>query len=197
VSPLLLLFLLIAALFAAALGVAVRQHVKAIEERLAEERAAHAKTAALDEHWRPYADLGPLVVGISDFREAGWSEVRARRFLADRFPDRDTVSVADLKPFLADVTVRDVLRYRRMRRDAADRYEPIRQTWINVEDLEREGRLPAEIRPLVRERERQSGRLVKATDLLPFVGRPVVVELLEEKLADCGVTPPPARDRGR
>ena len=80
-----------------------------------------------------------------------------------------------------------MLEYRALRFAAAARYEPVRQTWVNVDDLVKSGRLPPELAPFVCERERQSGKLIRATDLLPFVGRPIVRELLERRLADCGV----------
>jgi hypothetical protein len=140
-----------------------------------------------DEFWRRHADLVGMAIALLDFREAGWSEERARAFLADHFGGRDTVELGDLRPFVDDVMVQDVFRYRRLRREAAARFEAIRHTWVNVEHEERAGHLPETLAPLITVQERQSGRLVRAGDLLPFVGRPLVWNLLERKLADCGV----------
>jgi len=180
------LILCIAVMYAAVV-LALHGVWRGIAEQERAARAADARRELQEELWRRHAHLGGFAVGVSDLREAGWSEERALSFLAEHFDGRTAVTVAELRPFLDDVTVRDVLVYRANRFDAAVRYEPIRQTWINVDDLERTGRLPAELRPLVCERERQSGKLILATDLLPFVGRPVVRELLEKKLVECGV----------
>jgi hypothetical protein len=171
----------------AAVAFALHGVWSAVAEREAEARAAEARRGEQDALWQRHAHLGSFAIGGADLREAGWSDERARDFLAENFDGRPSVALAELRPFLDDVTVRDVLSYRASRFAAAARYEPIRQTWINVDDLERSGRLPSELRPLVCERARQSGKLILATDLLPFVGRPIVRDLLEKKLADCGV----------
>jgi hypothetical protein len=173
--------------FGAALTVAIREFWRASDALQAERDARARHAAELESAWQDHADLEPIEITWSDFREAGWSDGRTRVFVAEHFAGRDRIRCGELRPLLGDVLVRDVLRYRSLRRAAADRYEPIRHTWINVEDLERDGRLPPELKPLVVERERQSGRLIRAGDLLPFVGRPIVRELLEAKLADAGV----------
>ncbi|HZR82854.1 MAG TPA: hypothetical protein VFD92_17290 [Candidatus Binatia bacterium] len=177
------------ALLAAALGFPLRQFWRAADASQRERDEARARDAALAGAWEGHADIAQVVLTVIDFREAGWSDGRTRTFLAERFAGRAEVRVEELRAFLDDSMVRDVLAYRRLRRDAADRYEAIRQTWINVDDLEKQGLLPPEVRPLVTERERQSGRLVLAGDLLPFVGRPVIRDLLERKLADVGIAP--------
>jgi hypothetical protein len=180
------LVLCLAAMYAA-VAFALHGVWRAIAEREVDARAAAARRAEREALWERHAHLGAFPIGPAELCEAGWSEERARAFLAEHFGGRTSVALAELRPFLEDVTVRDVLAYRAERFAASARYEPIRQTWINVDDLERAGRLPAELRSLVVERERQSGKLIRATDLLPFVGRPVVRDLLERKLADCGV----------
>jgi hypothetical protein len=160
---------------------ASREEEASAERKRAEER---------EELWRRYAHLGPYPIAALDLREAGWSDERAKSFLAEHFGGRTSIRLDELRPFLADVTVGDVVTYRAERFAAAARYEPIRQTWINVDKVDRAGMLPAELRALVVERERQSGKLIWASDLLPYVGRPVVRDLLEQKLADCGAVPP-------
>ena len=160
---------------------------RAADEREREQLLERERRAAREAVWERHAHLGAFAIGVDDLREAGWSIERARAFLAEHFGGRESVRLAELRPFLADVTVMDVLDYREKRLAAAKRFEPIRQTWINVDDLVKGGRLPHELMPFVCERERQSGKLIRATDLLPFVGRPVVRELLEKKLADCGL----------
>jgi len=137
--------------------------------------------------WTDHAHLGQVVVDAADFREAGWSATRTASFLQLHFPGRDKVSIQELRPHMGDVLVRDLLSYRRARAEAARRYHAIRFTWINVDDAQKKGLIPPEMRPLVCERERQSGLLIWASDLLPFVGRPFVRELLERKLAESGV----------
>jgi hypothetical protein len=156
-------------------------------ERDRAEQAARARLAEREEMWERHAHLGSFPVGVAELREAGWSTERAEAFLAEHFGGRSAVQLADLRPFLGDVTVVDVLRYRAARSAAAARYEPIRQTWINVDDLVKSGSLPRELSPFVCERERQSGKLIRATDMLPFVGRPIVRDLLERKLTNCGM----------
>lgn len=180
------LFLCIAVMYAAVF-VALHGVWRGVAEREREERVAAEQRAQLEELWQRHVHLGGFAIDVTELREAGWSEERARGFLDEHFGGRSSVTLADLRPFLDDVTVRDVLAYRADRFAAAVRYEPIRQTWINVDDLEKSGRLPPELRALTCERERQSGKLILANDLLPYVGRPVVRELLEQKLADCGV----------
>ena len=184
--------LLVVAMFGTALAAAVGGFWRAADALQTERDAAEARHRARDEAWSRVADLAQAGVTAADFREAGWSDARARGFLAENFPSRDGIRLEELRPFLDDLLVRDVLAYRRARFDAANRYEAIRHTWVNVDELERDGRLPPELRPFVCERERQSGRLIRAGDLLPFVGRPIVRDLLEKRLADGGVTPPEA-----
>ena len=182
-------FVLFLAAIGLALGAAIRQFWLAADELQAARDSRNDRAAAIDDVWSRHRGLEQVELVQSDFREAGWSHARTQSFFGDHFAGRDRIRCGELRPFLDDVLVRDVLAYRALRREAADRYEAIRHTWINVEDLERDGLLPPEIRPLVVERERQSGRLVRAGDLLPFVGRPVVRQLLDAKLADAGVAP--------
>jgi hypothetical protein len=177
------------ATFGGALGYAVHGFWRAADALAAERESAARRARESDEAWSAVADLAQATVTAADFREAGWSEGRIRSFLDEHFPGRESLRLAEIRPFLDDVLVRDVLSYRRLRLDSANRYEAIRHTWVNVDALEREKRLPPELRPLVREIERQSGRLIRAGDLLPFVGRPVVRELLEKRLAECGAAP--------
>jgi hypothetical protein len=175
----------------AAVAVSLHGVWRGVAERERDARAAEAQREERTAFWRRHEHLGAFPIDATDLREAGWSAERARTFLAESFPGRASIRLEELRPFLEDVTVCDVVSYRASRFAAAARYEPIRQTWVNVDDLERSGRLPPELHPFVCERERQSGKLIRATDLLPFVGRPVVRELLERKLADCN-TPMPA-----
>jgi hypothetical protein len=172
-----------------AVALALHGVVAAAAAREEESEAAHKRAEERSALWQRNAHLGPFPIEELDLREAGWSAERAKKFFAENFAGRASVRLDELRPFLADVTVSDVVRYRAERFAAAARYEPIRQTWINVDKLDRAGMLPAELRPLVVERERQSGKLIWASDLLPYVGRPVVRDLLEQKLADCGAVP--------
>jgi hypothetical protein len=162
---------------------------RAADALQAERDSAASARRAREEAWSRVADLANAELSAADFREAGWSVARTRSFLAENFPGRESIRLEELRPFLDDLLVCDVLAYRKLRFEAANRYEAIRHTWVNVEDLERDGRLPPEMRPLVVERERQSGRLIRAGDLIPFVSRPIVRELLEKRLADGGATP--------
>ncbi len=177
------------ALLALAVGAALRAVWGAIDDRESASSAAVARARQAEEAWKPYEAIARTAIGEQDFREAGWTPERTRRFLDERFPGRQEIVVGDLRPLLDDVLVRDLLAYRRQRLDAAERYEPIRHTWVSVDQLEREKALPHELRPLVTERERQSGRLILAGDLIPFVGRPVVRDLLEKRLEECGAKP--------
>lgn len=172
-----------------AVGAALRAVWGAIDDREAARTTEAARSRRDVEAWKPYDAIARTVLVEEDFREAGWTQERTRRFLDERFPGRTEVQVADLRPLLDDVLVRDLLSYRRQRFDAAERYEPIRHTWVSVDQLERDKALPHELRPLVTERERQSGRLILAGDLIPFVGRPIVRDLLEKRLAECGAKP--------
>jgi len=177
------------ALLALAVGAALRAVWGAIDDRESAHAEAAARARRADVAWKPYDAIARTMIVEADFREAGWTPERTRRFLDERFPGRKEIQVADLRPLMDDVLVRDLLAYRRQRFDAAERYEPIRHTWVSVDQLEREKALPHELRPLVTERERQSGRLVLAGDLIPFVGRPVVRDLLEKRLEECGAKP--------
>ena len=172
-----------------AVGAALRAVWGAIDDRESARVAAADRARRDDQSWKPYEAIARTTIVEQDFREAGWTAERTRRFLDERFPGRGEIPLAELRPFMDDVLVRDLLAYRRQRFDAAERYEPIRHTWVSVDQLERDKALPHELRPLVTERERQSGRLILAGDLIPFVGRPIVRDLLEKRLAECGVKP--------
>ncbi|MFM7737622.1 MAG: hypothetical protein ACKPBU_16800 [Alphaproteobacteria bacterium] len=176
-------------LLALAVGAALRAVWGAIDDRESARTASAARVVRDERAWKHYESISRTVVVEEDFREAGWTQERTRRFLDERFPGRREIPLAELRPFMDDVLVRDLLSYRRQRFDAAQRYEPIRHTWVSVDQLERDKALPHELRPLVTERERQSGRLILAGDLIPFVGRPVVRDLLEQRLAECGAKP--------
>jgi hypothetical protein len=181
---------LVAALWAAAVYLPVRTSVDLaaeLERRSGRPRPLPPQIAVL---WASYEHLAPLELERADFREAGWSEGHAAHFLDWHFAGRERVVVAELRPHMADVLVRDVLEYRRIRFDAARRYQAIRYTWVNVDDAERKGLIPEPMRPFVVERPRQSGKLVWASDLLRFVGRPFVRDLLERRLQDGGVVRP-------
>ena len=175
--------------FAAAVAAGVTAFWRSIEERQAVQAASVAATRRAEAAWKPYAGFARTTIAEADLREAGWSEAHIRGFLDEKFPSRKEIKLEELRPHMDDVLVRDVLDYRRTRFDAAERYQPIRHTWVSVDQLEREKALPHELRPLVCERERQSGRLILAGDLIPFVGRPIVRDLLEKRLAECGAKP--------
>lgn len=182
--------ILVAALWIAAVYFPVRTATDGaaeLERKSGRPRPLPPHVAAL---WVHYEHLAPLVLEPADFREAGWSERHAGHFLELHFASRDRVLVADLRPHMADVLVRDVLEYRRSRFDAARRYQAIRYTWVNVDDAERKGLIPQAMRPFIVERPRQSGKLVWASDLLRFIGRPFVRDLLERRLRDGGVVRP-------
>lgn len=164
----------------------VRASVDTAAEAEARSGRPHPLPPAIAALWVHYEHIAHLEVGPADFREAGWSESRAREFFGSRFAGRDRVALVELRPHMADLLVRDVLDYRRKRFDAARRYHAIRYTWINVDDAERKGLIPPELRPLICERERQSGKLVWSSDLFAFIGRPVVRDLLEQKLDETG-----------
>lgn len=185
--------LLLTIAFLGTIGLAVGAGVSAFWEGVdpaASERAARlAREHRTEEAWRPYAALARTRIDRVDLRESGWTEVRITAFLAEHFAGRGEIGIEELKPHLDDILVRDVLAYRQQRADAARRYEAIRHTWVSIDQLERAHALPHELRPLVTERERQSGRLIKAGDLIPFVGRPVVRALLEERLVEVGAKP--------
>src|SRR6185369_1477552 len=149
------------AMFAAGLGAAVTAFWRSADALQAERDDVRARERAREQAWSGVAELAQVGLTAADFREAGWSDARTRAFLAEHFPSRDGIRLEELRPFLDDLLVRDVLAYRRARFDAANRYEAIRHTWVNVDDLERDGRLPPELRPFVCERERQSGRLIR------------------------------------
>lgn len=183
-------FLLCFAVMYGAVALALHGVVAATGDREKDVAAAQRRASEREALWQRHAHLGPYPIEELDLRESGWSAERAQSFFAERFPGSTSVRLEALRPFFDDPTVRDVVSYRANRFAAAVRYEPIRQTWINVDKVDRAGMLPAELRSLVVERERQSGKLIWASDLLPYVGRPVVRDLLEQKLADCGAPPP-------
>jgi hypothetical protein len=188
-AAVLLLILTVAVMLYATLY-GVRGHWAIVDERGAAAKSVRDTESAIDRFWAPYADLAGTPIGALDFHEAGWSKARTRAFLDQHFPGREEIRLDELKPLTSDdVMVRDVVRYRHLRYRAAERFSPIRFTWINVEDEEQAGHLPAELLRFVTSQERQSGRLVLATDLLPFVGRPLVYELLEKKLEQAGLAP--------
>lgn len=180
-------------LFLGTMGAAVAAGVgafwRSVDPVTAEREGRIARARREEEAWRPFAALANTTITELDLRESGWTEARVRSFLGDHFGSRREIRIEELKPHLDDVLVRDVLVYRQQRVDAAKRYEPIRHTWVSVDQLERDKALPHELRPLVTERERQSGRLIKAGDLIPYVGRPVVRALLEERLEEVGAKP--------
>jgi hypothetical protein len=185
----LVFLVVVAALWIAAVYFPLRAAVDAAEEldhKSGRPKPLSPQVAAL---WADYEHIGQVVVEAADFREAGWSSARTASFFELHFPGRDRVSVEELRRHMGDVMVRDLMSYRSARAAAARRYHAIRFTWINVDDAEKKGLIPPEMRRLVCERERQSGLLIWASDLIPFVGRPFVRELLERKLAESGVKP--------
>lgn len=168
-----------------------------------------------DLRWRRLAHVR---VRAADAVECGWSHEVAEALFRERFPDRDAVPAAELRalvepggdgaspratgePEAADrghlfaALAADVIDYRIERERVAGEYEPIRQTRVKLKLLKSPDVSADVLRSLASElgwrlRDDEEGTTVPVADLLPYFRRPVVRQLLDAKMAQCGVVKP-------
>jgi len=145
----------------------------------------------------------------ADAVECGWSRTLAEQSFAALLPGRDAFTAGEVRaaldaaganggahPANAAQIAEEILDYRIERGRVAAEYQPIRQTKVNIKRMLKSADVNVEqLRVLARElgwtvREDEEGVTVPVDELIPFFRRPVVRQLLDAKMKQCGLARP-------